>query len=198
MTGYTSISVDSIKVPNFGGDLVSMEIFSILDSEPDAELLYTYRSSDQPPSQFDGKPVGIYFNSTNNKFILLDFPLYYMVQSEAEQLLTKALIDFGEVVGIEDDETQYKFIPTEFKLYQNYPNPFNPVTTIKFDLPEAVQVSLKIYNTIGEQLTVLINTELEAGNHQIEFDASHLSSGIYFYELRAEEYKETKKMLMIK
>ncbi|MFI5237717.1 MAG: M28 family peptidase, partial [Ignavibacteriales bacterium] len=198
VSGYVSVTVDSVKLPNFGGDLISMEVFGFLESDPNTDLLYTYRSSDQPPSQFDGKPVGIFYNSTNNKIILIDFPLYYMIQSEAEQLITKALTDFGEVMGIEDDGNENEIVPNDFKLHQNYPNPFNPVTTIKFDLPKAVNVSLKIYNTIGEQLAVLIDNELEAGSHQVEFDASHLSSGIYFYEFRADEFIQTKKMILMK
>ena len=198
VSGYPSITVDSVKIPNFGGDLIGMEVFSYLESDPELHLLYTYRSSIQPPSQFHGQPVGILYNSPNNKIVLIDFPLYYMIESEAKQLVTKALLDFGEVTGIYEGENINEFVPNEFMLYQNYPNPFNPVTTIKFDLPVPAKTTLQIYNAIGEQLFVLIDQELEAGSHQIEIDASELSSGIYFYKFKAGSFSETKKMILLK
>jgi len=198
VSGYPSIKVDSVKVPNFGGDLTGMEVFSFLDSEPDLHLLFTYRSSIQPPSQFHGQPVGILYNSSNNKIVLIDFPLYYMIESEAKQLITKALTDFGEVVGIDDEINNNIFLPDDFMLYQNYPNPFNPVTKIKFSVPITANVTIRIFNVIGEQLAVLIDKEFDAGTYEIDFDASRLPSGIYFYKIQAAEFVQTKKMILIK
>lgn len=88
--------------------------------------------------------------------------------------------------------------PDKFELSQNYPNPFNPMTTIKFGLPENSQVTLTIYSTLGEKVSELINTTLEAGYHKVEFDASHLPSGIYLYKINAGNYVETRKMMLIK
>jgi len=88
---------------------------------------------------------------------------------------------------------------TEFKLNQNYPNPFNPSTTINFSVPEEnTLVSLKIYNSLGQEVGTLINQEVPAGNHEVQFDATGLSSGVYFYTLTAGSFVESKKMALMK
>lgn len=88
--------------------------------------------------------------------------------------------------------------PDKYELSQNYPNPFNPMTTIKFGLPENSQVTLTIYSTLGEKVADILNTALEAGYHKVEFDASHLPSGVYLYKINAGNFIETKKMILIK
>jgi len=88
--------------------------------------------------------------------------------------------------------------PTEYGLEQNYPNPFNPSTTIKFSLPEAADVKLNIYNTLGEKVAELLNTNLEAGYHSLVWDAPNNASGIYIYELRAPNFVAMKKMVLLK
>lgn len=86
-----------------------------------------------------------------------------------------------------------------FNLFQNYPNPFNPKTTIKFSIPEATKVTLKIYNSLGQEIASLIKgVELRAGLHEINFDASGLQSGVYYYKITAGEFSDTKKMVLIK
>jgi len=89
-------------------------------------------------------------------------------------------------------------IPDHFSLAQNYPNPFNPSTTIKFSLPAASNVQLEIYNVLGQKVTTLVDDALEAGIHTATWDASNQASGIYLYRIKAGNYIETKKMLMIK
>jgi Neuraminidase (sialidase) len=88
--------------------------------------------------------------------------------------------------------------PAEYKLSQNYPNPFNPSTTIEFGVRETGSYKLRIYNAIGEQVAELVNGELKSGYHQVHFDASRLSSGIYFYKLAGEKINLTKKMILMK
>lgn len=89
--------------------------------------------------------------------------------------------------------------PTKFELIGNYPNPFNPSTVIKFNLAEASKVSLKIYNSLGQLVDVLVNNEsLEAGRYEKLFDASKLTSGVYFYKLETPNYLSIKKMVLIK
>jgi spore coat protein A len=88
---------------------------------------------------------------------------------------------------------------TDFKLDQNYPNPFNPSTVINFSVPEEnTLVSLKIYSTLGEEVGTLINQVVPAGNHEVQFDATSLPSGVYFYTLTAGNFVETKKMMLMK
>ncbi len=89
-------------------------------------------------------------------------------------------------------------IPGEFRLYQSYPNPFNPSATIKFDISKTSNVKLVVYDAIGRQVEELVNGELRAGTYKAEWNASHLSSGVYFYKLISSELVETKKMILVK
>jgi hypothetical protein len=91
-----------------------------------------------------------------------------------------------------------KEIPTAFSLSANYPNPFNPSTTIRFGLPKASHVTLAVYNTLGQEVAVLVDGEQREGFHEAKFDASALSSGIYYYRLRAADFVETKRMLVLR
>lgn len=87
---------------------------------------------------------------------------------------------------------------TNYKLLQNFPNPFNPTTTIKFEVPKTSQVKLKVYDILGREIASLINEELVTGSYELVFDASEISSGVYFYQLRSGDYIVTKKMILIK
>ena len=89
-------------------------------------------------------------------------------------------------------------LPSEFVLYQNYPNPFNPATHIRFQLPKASNVKIKVYNTLGQEVAVLLNASKAAGTHTVDFDGSNLSSGVYFYKIQADEFQQVKKMLLMK
>jgi hypothetical protein len=88
--------------------------------------------------------------------------------------------------------------PNGYILSQNYPNPFNPSTTIHFNIAEKGNVSLKVYDIIGNEVAELVNSEKEAGNYDVSFDASKLSSGVYFYELRTAGFTQSKKMILMK
>jgi len=89
-------------------------------------------------------------------------------------------------------------VPSSYSLSQNYPNPFNPTTSIKFAVTKAGFVSLKIYDLSGREISSLVNDNLAAGTYNYSFDASKLSSGIYFYKMKADGFSETKKMMLIK
>jgi hypothetical protein len=102
------------------------------------------------------------------------------------------------------DETSYE--PGSYKLLQNYPNPFNPSTKIKFTIPaspksspkERTFVELKIYDVLGNEIATLVNEEKSAGEYEVKFSGERLSSGMYFYTLRAGNFAETKKMILLK
>ncbi len=89
-------------------------------------------------------------------------------------------------------------IPSRFELQQNYPNPFNPETNIKFSLPAAGEVQLLVFDAAGRQVSTLINTTMQAGRHEVTFNASGLASGVYFYKLKANGFNDIKKMILIK
>lgn len=100
--------------------------------------------------------------------------------------------DYSEIIAAEIAS------PTKFSLKQNFPNPFNPSTTISFALPVKSGVRINIYNQIGQLVEEVLNSVFEAGNHEIKFDAKNLSSGIYFYEIQADNFKSIKKMTLLK
>ena len=88
--------------------------------------------------------------------------------------------------------------PKDFYLEQNYPNPFNPSTTIRYSIPSATFVQLKVYNVLGNEIATIINEEQPAGKYKIEYDASILPSGIYLYTLKTNNFSETRKMTLVK
>jgi carboxypeptidase T len=100
--------------------------------------------------------------------------------------------------GILSGITQNNGIPKTFALEQNYPNPFNPTTVIKYQLPKSELVTIKIYDVLGRQVASLINEKKDAGYYEITFDASSLSSGVYFYKIEAGDFVESKKMMVLK
>jgi hypothetical protein len=100
----------------------------------------------------------------------------------------------GHPSAVEDE----KILPTKYVLYQNYPNPFNPSTAINYQIPVAGNVILKTFDVLGNEVAILVDKYNPAGNYAIVFDASKLSSGIYFYQLKAGEFIETKKMILMK
>ncbi|MCJ7554887.1 MAG: T9SS type A sorting domain-containing protein [Ignavibacteriaceae bacterium] len=117
--------------------------------------------------------------------------------------------DTSFVVSVEDEKGT---IPTEFKLYQNYPNPFNPVTKIKYTIPTSPLnpspyqgegqrerlVTLKVYDILGNEVATLVNEEKPAGNYDLTWNAASFPSGVYFYQLRADDFVQTRKMVLLK
>jgi len=98
-------------------------------------------------------------------------------------------------VGVEDENN---FVADDFSLEQNYPNPFNPSTSIQYRVSNNSQVSIKVYDVLGNEVATLVNEEKPAGSYEVKFDAVGLSSGIYFYKLQAGSLVETKKMILMK
>jgi len=89
-------------------------------------------------------------------------------------------------------------VPNGYYLQQNYPNPFNPTTTISFSLPSKSFASLKVFDLIGKEVATIVTEELSAGSYSRQWNASNISSGIYFYRLQAGVYTETKKLILVK
>ncbi len=109
---------------------------------------------------------------------------------------------YDEFSSADDNEAMN---PTEYILYQNYPNPFNPTTKIKFSIPNDpstegrnLNVKLKVYDVLGNEVAVLVDKEKSAGVYEVNFDASGLTSGVYFYKLTSGSFTESKKMMLLK
>ncbi len=99
--------------------------------------------------------------------------------------------------------TESEGIPTEFALHENYPNPFNPTTTLRFDLPEVSSITLTIYNMLGQKVRTFNMNDTPAGFHSIKWNAINdygdpVGAGVYLYQLRANQYLETRKMVLLK
>ena len=126
--------------------------------------------------------------------------IYYGVAlgaNEEEMIANMQAVEqkYFEITSVEADHNK---IPEGYILAQNYPNPFNPSTSIKFGIPEGSNVTLKIYNTLGEEVALLVNEYLDAGTYTFRFDASKLTSGIYIYTLQAGDQIISNKMTLIK
>lgn len=98
------------------------------------------------------------------------------------------------IVGVEEEEN----IPVEYSLQQNYPNPFNPTTSIKYQVSRYENVTLKVYDILGNEVATLVNERKTPGSYEVKFNASHLSSGVYFYTLKAGAFMQTRKLLLLK
>ncbi|MCF8243276.1 MAG: T9SS type A sorting domain-containing protein [Melioribacteraceae bacterium] len=142
-----------------------------------------------------------------------------------EKAATLRSMSYDELVMKSSYKPVTETLPEEYKLYQNYPNPFNPTTTIEFDIKavisnsadgnsgevrnlkdfssqaprnDMVNVKLKIYDILGREVKTLLNKPMQPGRHKVEFDASGLASGVYFYQLQAGDFIHTKKMVLIR
>ena len=135
-------------------------------------------------------------------------PKYYSYSDKSINLSGKYLYRLKQI----DIDGSYEYsdqvevdlgLPSEFKLSQNYPNPFNPTTTISYSIPpnvkqETQEVKLTIYDVLGKKVATLVNQKQSSGNYQVQFDASSLPSGVYYYKLRAGNFVQIRKMMLLK
>ena len=125
------------------------------------------------------------YNFTDSK------PIFNKVFYRLKQIDLAGTVKLSKEVSID-------FTPNSFNLYQNYPNPFNPSTSIKFSLPYQTNVTIKIYDITGREITTLLNEKKDAGNYTINFSGNNLSSGVYFYSIICDNFTQVKKMLYLK
>ncbi len=112
-----------------------------------------------------------------------------------QKLLRDAIANFSPATAVKEENNN---TPNSYSLSQNYPNPFNPSTTIKFSIPKAGNVTITVYDAIGNEVSKLVNKYMAAGNYSTRWDASHFASGIYFYRIEANNFVKVKKMILIK
>ena len=124
------------------------------------------------------------------------------IQDAAGSVLNERLKSGEEVVisnsAVSKLMVSSEIIPELFSLEQNYPNPFNSLSSIKYSIPKSSQVTLKIFNTLGEEIATLVNEEKLAGTYELKWNASNLPSGVYFYNLQAGIFFQTRKMILLK
>jgi hypothetical protein len=143
-----------------------------------------------------GFHVGGYGTSTSFGGKMDEFRMYRRALSPAEITATWNT-DIGDcsILPVTGNNNE---VPQRYRLEQNYPNPFNPSTIINFSIPSSGMVDLRVFDILGREVAVLVNGMTVAGNHTVPFDASTLATGVYFYTLVSGDFRETKKMLMIK
>jgi plastocyanin len=129
-----------------------------------------------------------YYSFKDNINNLPDGNLYYRLKQ----------VDFSGSFEYSLEIVINKTVPSEFSLSQNYPNPFNPSTLISYSIPVNANVSLKIYDAVGNEVTTLVNERQESGTYQVVFNASRLASGIYYYTITAGSFTASKKMILMK
>jgi hypothetical protein len=122
----------------------------------------------------------------------------FIAGTDLENLQANANAAIHKYLHVITDVGENEVLPKQYALNQNYPNPFNPQTTIRYSNPERNHILLTVYNTLGQRVVKLLDTMVEAGFHEVTFNASHLPSGVYIYRLQAGEFVESKKLLLLK
>jgi hypothetical protein len=131
-------------------------------------------------------------------------PTYYNFEDDITGINANALeyrlkqIDFNGQFSYSDIVSVDNLAPNGFVLEQNYPNPFNPLTHIKYAIAGKQFVSIKVYDVIGNEIATLVNEEKPAGTYEVEFNATNISAGVYYYSLVTEGFVQTKKMILLK
>ncbi len=198
VTNPDSIFFESVSV----GDSATISVDLINNSPDPIEITGYYNINEDylvenpvpfTVPAFDNVSLEIKFKPSDDGY----FKDYLHIRSDTEtSRVAQVMILAGRTDTIFyeiEDEIIYNYV-----LEQNYPNPFNPSTIIRFSMPEESFVTIKVFNTLGEEITTLISENIIAGNYEVEFDASKLPSGIYFYKLQSETFIEAKKMVLMK
>jgi len=175
------------------GQSFTVENLSLSMASDDSSITYIYGTvlilSIAPGETV--MPSGYYYTVRVDTNFNLPFKFNFDIKSN-DYAFWKDTVSI--VTSLEDD----KYLPVSYKLYQNYPNPFNPNTTIKYQIPELIFVNLKAYDVLGNEIETLVNEEKQTGTYEITWYAENLPSGIYFYQLKAGNFIETKKMILLK
>ncbi len=163
------------------------------------QTTHLYRSKYPETSRAEGYPVGVKTVTDEATTYLYGFHLWYMEPDDARELIN--FITGNTPTDV--DNSNQSIIPERFELSQNFPNPFNASTEIKYSLPSKSDMTLSIYNILGQRINLLIDEEKPAGNYSINWDGNDLNgrptaSGIYLYQIKAGDFIETKKMLLLK
>jgi len=175
---------------------------------------FYYGSDISQPFVFNGEWQTLKFETSLFKSFLNNFIKFYFVflLVSEDSCYIGTVVEVDNFRGIDDtlgvimyDDFDYPSLVTiieqnltDFVLEQNYPNPFNPSTTIRFSVPRLEYVNITVFNSIGEQIAVLVSEEMGIGTYETTFDASRLSSGAYFYRITTGDYVEIKKMVFLK
>ena len=188
---------------NITGDLLDLAYTDLMTHPTDTSKLYLsseygcYRTTNGGINWVrwnNGMPMGTIVNELNYIDSIALRGKFYVVAATYGRSVWMREISGDDFVGINNDPA----VVTGFELKQNYPNPFNPSTEIKFALPSADFVTLKVFDITGREVAVLVNRKMQQGIHTVSFDGGKLSSGVYFYRITTSKYTDIKKMVFVK
>jgi phosphatidylserine/phosphatidylglycerophosphate/cardiolipin synthase-like enzyme len=181
-----SAGVD-VLLKGFTGALLHHK-YAVIDAEPGSNPGWTITGSYNWSSSAEN-------SNDENTIIIQNDRVANLYLQEFSARYTEAGGTNPIVLGVKEIDDA---VPQTFVLSQNYPNPFNPKTVFSFQLPVSSQVSLKVYDILGQQVVTLVSEELKAGTYAVQWDASALASGVYFYQIRAGSFHDIKKMVLMK
>jgi len=197
--GYSVDNLAPMAPANVAAALIEGKVNLTWDEAEDNDFDYfaVYRSTESGFEPAEDNRIATTINTNfEDSNVELETNYYYVVsafdfsgnQSNFSNELDVFVTSVGDQLGI----------PTEFALNQNYPNPFNPTTSIKFQLPQAAHVSIVIYDAVGKEVAKLVNQDMNAGYHNLKWNAAGYSSGVYFYRMEADNFVQVNKMLLLK
>ncbi|MBS4035407.1 MAG: T9SS type A sorting domain-containing protein [Ignavibacterium sp.] len=141
---------------------------------------------------------GLSLNEVIKNFEFFNSNISYGISSNQIYFTNDGWVTYSKVDSIVTHVENPGTIPNEFTLYQNYPNPFNPTTVISYQLPVSSNVSIKVYDLLGREVSTLVEEYKQAGKYQINFNADGLSSGVYYYQLKTGNFIQTKKLIFLR
>jgi len=169
-----------------------------IDIESDSNGFIWFGTPNDGVIKFDGENYFHYNAETTN---FPDKNVWEIIFDETEKLWV--VINNSGILCLEDEDITTNVIfngnlPLQYNLSQNYPNPFNPTTTIRYTIPKSENVQIKVYDILGREIKSLVNEYKQAGTHEVQFDHGNYSSGIYYYTIITESYRNTKKMILLR
>jgi Zn-dependent metalloprotease len=189
----------NITLKNNGLTVTASDITATMESLDTCATVFSRERSfgDISPGESNEgeRPYSIQFSNTCGDSIWVSFKMSIFSDEFLFWSDTFSVFIYKDPTGLTES---YITIPIEFALQQNYPNPFNPSTMINYQLPMISDVELSIYNLLGQKIKTLVSERQEAGSHQVEWDASGFSSGVYYYKINAGEYQAVRKMILVR
>lgn len=183
-----NVSIDSLRISFYkaeSGRLYKYSVYSSADLTEWSPIVEEIWSDDSEWTEIE-------FDSTSCRYLKL-------VLKESNQGSKASIWEFESFGTIfKENQDQNPVNPETFNLSQNYPNPFNPSTRISWQSPVGSMQSLKVYDVLGNEVATLVNEFMEAGQHEVEFEANDLASGVYIYRIQTAEFTETKKMILLR
>ncbi len=193
-------SANALCLSNSGDYLFvagSTRIGNNLDSQDVATVKYDVLTGEQlqasiisGPGKGEDNALGICSDTSNNIYVA---GYIRNIITGADMFISRYA--GGDLIEVKNISTK---VPGRFNLYQNYPNPFNPSTSIKFDVPYTGSIKMVVYDILGRQVEILVNETLRSGTYEVSFSSVNLASGVYFYELTTDNFRDIKKMILIK